>query len=400
MRRRVEFESNGTLLNGALELPEGDARCYALFAHCFTCGKDLAAASRIARALTRSGIAVLRFDFTGLGNSDGDFANTNFSSNLQDLLAAADFLRRHYTAPRLLIGHSLGGAAVLAMADRIPEASAVVTIGAPYRADHVLHHFRAAVDDIATFGEAEVDLAGRRFRIKQQFIEDLQRHPPEAIGRLGKALLIMHAPLDAIVPIAEAEKIYREAKHPKSFVSLDDADHLLTRREDADYVAATIAGWASRYLPGGESPPRRSVPAGHLVVEEKNHVFTQHVYSDSHHWLADEPVAVGGANSGPDPYEHLLAALGACTAMTLRMYASHKKLPLAHVAVELFHNREYIDDCEHCDESPRQLEVIERRITLRGDLSDQQRSRLLEIANRCPVHRTLHAELDVRTTLA
>ncbi len=397
MRKKVEFESNGITLSGALELPESELRCYALFAHCFTCSKNIAAASRISRALTRSGIAVLRFDFTGLGNSDGDFSNTNFSSNIQDLLAAADFLRRDHQAPALLIGHSLGGAAVLAMAAQVPECTAVVTIGAPHRAEHVLDHFRASIDTINSLGQAEVDLAGRRFTIRKQFIDDLESYQAEGIGSLRKALLVMHSPLDATVPIDEAEKIYREAKHPKSFVSLDDADHLLSRREDAEYAAATLASWAGRYLPAQAPTPRRGVPSGHLLVEEKDHVFTQHVFSDSHHWLADEPVAAGGNNSGPDPYEHLLAALGTCTAMTLRMYARHKGLPLEHVAVELFHDRDYIEDCESCDERPQQIEIIERRITLVGDLSPAQRNRLLEIAERCPVHRTLHAELDVRT---
>ena len=400
MRRKVEFESNGVTLSGALETPESEVRCYALFAHCFTCGKDLAAASRIARALTREGIAVLRFDFTGLGNSDGDFANTNFSSNLQDLLAATDFLRREFEAPGLLIGHSLGGAAVLAMATSVPEASAVVTIGAPYRADHVIRNFAASVDDIREQGESSVTLAGRSFTIRKQFIDDLQHYDANGIAKLRKALLIMHSPLDETVSIEEAEKIYVAAKHPKSFVSLDDADHLLTRKADAEYVAATIAGWASRYLPEAPSRPGTSLAHGHVLVEEKNHRFTQHVNSDSHYWLADEPRSVGGDNTGPDPYEHLLAALGACTSMTLRMYAQRKSLPLANVKVELKHSRDYHKDCETCDEQPRKIEIIERVVTLEGDLGAAEHQRLLEIADRCPVHRTLHSALQVKTRLA
>ena len=399
MRTRVNFESGGVTLAGALEAPESAVRCYALFAHCFTCGTDVAAASRISRALTASGIAVLRFDFTGLGSSDGDFANTNFSSNLQDLMAEADFLRRDYQAPKLLIGHSLGGAAVLAMAGLVPEATAVVSIAAPSRADHVVHNFAASLDEIRERGEASVDLAGRAFTIRKQFLDDLETFESEGLGNLRKALLVMHSPLDTTVDIVEAEKIYREAKHPKSFVSLDDADHLLSKRADSEYVAEAIVGWSSRYLPAVEDATAE-VESGHVLVEEKDHRFTQHVYSDSHHWLADEPRSVGGNNSGPDPYEHLLAALGTCTSMTLRMYAGRKELPLEHVQVSLRHGREYHSDCEHCeDDTPRKIEVIEREVELRGDLTEEQRQRLLEIADRCPVHRTLHSELHVNTRL-
>lgn len=398
MRQKVEFSSNGLRLSGALESPESNIRCYALFAHCFTCGKDVAAASRISRALTREGIAVLRFDFTGLGNSDGDFANTNFSSNLQDLVAAADFLRDNYEAPALLIGHSLGGAAVLAMASTVPEVKAVATIGAPHKADHVAHNFSASLEEINRKGEAQVDLGGRKFNIKKQFLDDLENQSYADLSKLRKALLVMHAPLDATVGIAQAEKIYMEARHPKSFISLDDADHLLSRKADSEYAAKTIAAWADRYLPAIETPSA-SVDQGHVRVEEKDHKFTQHVHSDSHYWLADEPVSVGGNNAGPDPYEHLLASLGACTSMTLRMYAERKSLPLEHVTVELRHSRDYLEDCKACDEKPKQIEVLERQVTLQGDLSEEQRQRLLQIADRCPVHRTLHGNLEVRTAL-
>jgi putative redox protein len=399
MRQKVEFESNGVMLSGALELPGSAVRCYALFAHCFTCGKDVAAASRISRAMTAAGIAVLRFDFTGLGNSDGDFANTNFSSNVADLIAACDFMREHYAAPELLIGHSLGGAAVLAMGGEIAEVRAVATIGAPHRADHVAHNFAADLEAIKKDGEAEVSLAGRSFRIRKQFIDDIEGYEAESLGRLRKALLVMHAPLDTTVSVDEAEKIYREAKHPKSFVSLDDADHLLTRKADAEYVAAMIANWAGRYLTPLTSERRPAIEKGQLRVEEKDHKFTQHVYSDSHHWLADEPRALGGENTGPDPYEHLLAALGTCTAMTLRMYAQRKSLALDHVSVDLRHARNHIKDCGDCEDNGARIELIERSLTLEGDLSDEQRTRLLQIADRCPVHRTLHAELEVHTVL-
>lgn len=400
MRKKVEFISNGVTLSGALETPEAEPRCYALFAHCFTCGKDVAAASRIARTLTEEGIAVLRFDFTGLGNSDGDFANTNFTSNVQDLIAACDFLRADYEAPQLLIGHSLGGAAVLAMGATIPEVRGVVTIGAPHRADHVAHGFAADLEAIRRDGEAEVSLAGRSFRIKQQFIDDIEGYASEDLGKLRKALLVMHSPLDSTVNISEAEKIYREARHPKSFISLDDADHLLSRKTDAVYAASALASWASRYLEPLAESPRPKVASGEIHVVEKNHKFTLNVFSDSHHWLADEPRSAGGDDTGPDPYEHLLAALGSCTAMTLRMYAQHKSIPLEHVSVTLRHSRDYAADCEGCDESPSKIDILERQIHLRGELSDAQRDRLLEIADRCPVHRTLENDLVVRTVLS
>jgi len=398
MKQRIQFESHGNRLAAQLEMPESEIQCYALFAHCFTCGKDIAAASRIARALTEQGIAVMRFDFTGLGNSDGDFANTNFSSNIEDLNAAVDHLRTHYKAPELLVGHSLGGAAVLSMAATVPEVKGVVTIGAPFSPDHVLHHLTSSIDEIEATGSADVQLGPRSFTIKKQFIDDLRNQDTDHIGNLRKALLVMHSPIDQTVDIGEAEKIYRQAKHPKSFVSLDDADHLISNVRDADYIAATIAGWASRYIT--DQNTNMSPPAtGHVRVEEKDHKFAQHVYSDTHHWLADEPLSVGGTNSGPDPYEHLLAALGACTAMTLRMYANRKKLALDHVEVELRHSRSYADDCENCGDSNRQIEVISRTIKLIGRLTMDQQERLLEIADRCPVHRTLHSELKVLTEL-
>ena len=241
--------ANGAMLAARLDSPDGAVRAYALFAHCFTCGKDVFAASRIAQALTDHGIAVLRFDFTGLGASEGDFANTNFSSNIADLRAAAAYLRVHHAAPQILIGHSLGGAATLAVAGDIPEARAVVTIAAPSDPSHVMHLFGAQADTIAAEGEAQVRLAGRPFRIRQQFLDDIadQALQPK-IAALRKALLVMHAPGDTTVDIDNAMRIFQAARHPKSYISLDDADHLLTRREDAVYVANLIAAWSGRYL--------------------------------------------------------------------------------------------------------------------------------------------------------
>ena len=400
MRKKVEFESQGVTLRGMLESPESECHSYALFAHCFTCGKDIAAASRIAGALVQQEIGVLRFDFTGLGNSDGDFANSSFSSNVQDLIAAARFLRENYAAPKLLIGHSLGGAAVVLAAQHLQEAAAVVTIGAPSNAEHVKENFALALDTIQQEGKAKVKLGLREFTITREFLEDLKQYQKTIEDSTHKALLIMHSPLDTIVPLSEAEKIYRAAKHPKSFVSLDKADHLLTRKEDAEYAAGVIASWVKHYLPSQQSSAKRTnVAKGHVRVEEKDHRFLQHVNSDSHYWLADEPLSAGGQNIGPDPYEHLLAALGACTSMTIRMYAQRKKWPLDNILVELEHNREHSSDCEHCDDKNQYIEVITRKITLSGELSEEQSQRLLEIANLCPVHKTLHKEVQVKTTL-
>ncbi len=399
MRHKLSFESQGNALSALLEAPDSPPLAYALFAHCFTCGKDIAAASHISRALAEQGIAVLRFDFTGLGNSDGDFANTNFSSNVQDLLAACDYLRQEYSAPKMLIGHSLGGAAVLAAADKVEEVSAVVTVGAPHGAAHVSHNFSASLEDIREKGESKVLLAGREFLIKQQFLDDIEQYASVDFSLRKKALLVMHSPLDETVSIDEAEKIYKAAKHPKSFLSLDKADHLLTRKEDSEYVATVIAGWAGRYLELDAQEARAKVEKGRVLVEEKDHRFAQNVLSDTHVWLADEPKSFGGGDTGPDPYEHLLAALGACTSMTLRMYANQKNLPLDHIQVELVHSRVHQKDCEECENGGR-LEKIERIISLEGDLSEKQRARLLEIADRCPVHKTLEGDIKVESLLA
>ena len=398
MRTRVEFPSQGQNLAGLLETPDQAVRAYVLFAHCFTCGKDIAAASRISRFLVQHGFAVFRFDFTGLGNSDGDFANTNFSSNTEDLIAAAHFLEENYQAPELLIGHSLGGAAILAMASKLPKVKAVVTIGAPFEASHVMHNFNAHLETIETDGQAKVNLGLREFTIKKQFIEDLRNQTTDHIKHLNKALLVLHSPVDLTVDISDAEKIYKAAMHPKSFVSLDTADHLLTKSVDSEYVAQTISGWASRYIPA----PKTDSPTlenGHVLVTEVDHKFQQEVFTDHHHWFADEPTNMGGQNTGPDPYEHLLAALGTCTAMTIRMYASHKKLPLEHVEVSLSHERNYIDDAGKSEDDDSKMEALIRKVQLIGPLSDEEKTRLLQIADRCPVHKTLHNNPHVVTTL-
>jgi putative redox protein len=391
--------AKGEKLAALLDLPLGRPAAFALFAHCFTCGKDNLAAKRIAERLAMCGIGVLRFDFTGLGASEGEFANTHFSSNVDDLVAAADHLRKTYAAPAILIGHSLGGAAVLAAAHRIADARAVVTIAAPCDPAHVTGLFKDQVDKIREQGEVEVSLAGRPFRIKREFLDDIsEQRITERVANLHKALLILHSPTDDTVSIDNASRIFLAAKHPKSFVSLADADHLLSKKSDAVYVANVIAAWAERYL---ETPAERSdaqIEVGTVLVRETGDgKFQQEILSGPHRFLADEPVEVGGQDSGPGPYDLLLAGLGACTSMTLRLYADGKKLPLERVSVRLTHNKIHAEDCLNCETKEGMVDRIDRSITFEGALDAEQRKRLLEIADKCPVHRTLKSEIEIRT---
>jgi putative redox protein len=404
---KLEFPNGrGQVLAGRLDRPQGQPKAYALFAHCFTCSKDVLAASRISTALAEQGIAVLRFDFTGLGGSEGDFANTNFSSNVDDLVAAAEHLKAHFQAPKILIGHSLGGAAVLRAAARVPDAAAVATIGAPCDPEHVARQVESQRAEIEARGEAQVSLGGRTFTITRQFLEDLAAHPmQEAIGKLRKALLVMHSPLDEVVGIDNATRIFVAAKHPKSFVSLDRADHLLSRRADSAYVATVLAAWASRYVAGEagtleEGPSLRSEPGVVLVAESGDGPYAQAISASGHALRADEPERAGGHDTGPNPYDLLMSALGACTSMTLRMYANHKQWPLGRVSVRLTHEKIHAADCAECETKDGKLDRFDRVIAIEGDLDDEQRARLLQIADRCPVHRTLHSEVHVVTRLA
>jgi putative redox protein len=396
--------ANGAQLAARLDLPLGEVRAYAIFAHCFTCSKDTKAATYVSAALAEQGIAMLRFDFTGLGGSGGDFANTNFSSNVADLVAAADYLREKHGAPEILIGHSLGGAAVLAAAPRIADARAVATINAPFDPSHVLHMMAATRAEIESAGEAEVTLGGRLFHIKKQFIEDIEQHRlAEGIKRMKKALLVMHSPLDSTVNIDNAAQIFLAARHPKSFVSLDGADHLLSRRDDAVYAGSVLAAWAARYIArplSGAADLPRAAPGEVIVAEAGTGKFEQTISAGRHRLRADEPVAAGGDDRGPSPYDLLLAALGACTSMTLRMYATQKQWPLAGVAVKLTHSKVHAQDCAECDTRAGKIDRIERQISIQGDLDAAQRERLLQIADKCPVHRTLTSEVQIVTRLA
>ncbi len=398
--------SQGGQLAARLDLPDGPPKAYALFAHCFTCSKDIFAATRIAGELTDHGFAVLRFDFTGLGASEGEFANTNFSSNVQDLLAAVAYLRAEHEAPQLLVGHSLGGAAVLAAAGDVPEAKAVATIGAPADAAHVAHNFGADLHEIEERGEAEVSLAGRTFTIKRQFLEDIHAQSiEERIANLRKALLVFHAPLDNVVGIDNASKIFLAAKHPKSFISLDGADHLLSKRADAAYVASVLSAWAARFIDARE-PDRVHVlktPGAANVVsvaETRMGKFQQDIVSGPHRLVADEPTSYGGNDTGPSPYDFLSVALGACTSMTLRLYADRKGLALERVRVDVAHEKIHAKDCEECAEGREgRVDRFERTLTVDGDLTEEARQRLVEIADKCPVHKTLEQNSVIVTSV-
>ncbi|MCI4661406.1 MAG: alpha/beta fold hydrolase [Neomegalonema sp.] len=398
---RITFEGfDGDALSARLDLPDSAPRAYALFAHCFTCSKDLAAARRIAQGLTERDIAVLRFDFTGLGHSEGEFANTNFSSNVADLKRAAGWLAREHGPASLLIGHSLGGAAVIAAAADLPEVKAVVTLNAPHDPAHVLDNLGSSLATIEAEGAAEVSLAGRSFRIERSFVEDVRASAlDDALAHLHKALLVIHAPRDEIVGVDNAARIFLAAKHPKSFVTLDDADHLISRDRDALYTAQVIAAWAERYLP---EPPRREIDTegSVLVAEADADGFLQNVHVGGHHLLADEPRSLGGTDRGPSPYQLVSAGLGACTAMTIRMYARRKNIALNHVSVDIRHDKIHAKDCADCEQASGKVDVFTRLIHLEGDLSPAERAKLLEIADKCPVHRTLEGQIRISTELA
>ena len=427
-QRKVAFRgATGEKLAAVLELPDGgEPAGWAVFAHCFTCTKDIFSARHMTAGLARRGFGVMRFDFTGLGESEGDFAAANFSSNVRDLVCAADFMREAdgTDAPVLMVGHSLGGAAVLAAAGEVPEVRAVATVGAPAEPAHVAHLFTGAENEIREKGEAEVLLAGRPFKIRRQFLDDIEGAKLAGkIRGLNRALLIFHSAADATVDIGNARKIFEAARHPKSFVSLDRADHLLSDKRDAAYVSEVLAAWAGRYLPrtAAAAAAEESGEADAVAVSFAGGRLAQKIQIGKHELVADEPSSLGGGNAGPTPYGYLLAALGSCTAMTLRMYARRKGWPLDDAVVTLRHAKVHAEDCESCESESggggsgngngngsgsgngsggRKIDRMDRDIVLRGKLTDEQRERLLEIADKCPVHRTLESEIQIRTTLS
>ena len=395
---RLRFANrHGVELTGSLELPPGgEWQATALFAHCFTCSRNLRAARDLSRALAGAGFAVLRFDFTGLGESEGDFADTSFSSNLDDLEDAAGWLADHHAPPQLLVGHSLGGTASLAVAERLDSVRAIATIGAPATPEHVLTQFGEGLERIESEGSAEVELAGRRFTIRNDFVEDARRHELSGrLRRLRRALLVLHSPVDEIVPIEQAQKIFVAALHPKSFISLDDANHLLSRAADSRYAGEVIAAWAARFL---EFPSPESLD--HVLVSGRtSEGFLSSVQAGPHRLVADEPDDKGGRDLGPDPYQFLTTALGACTVMTLNMYARHKKLPVERVRCEVRHREVHAEDCADCATREGKLHELSRVIHIEGKLDEAQRERMLQIADRCPVHRTLEGEIRIRSKL-
>jgi len=402
--RKVTFPGHsGEDLAARLDLPQGRVQAAAIFAHCFTCSKDIPAARRISQRLASMGLAVLRFDFTGLGHSSGEFANTHFTSNVQDLMAAAAFMEKEGMPPALLVGHSLGGAAVLRAAGEIASVKAVATIGAPADPAHVAHNFGASVDKINTEGAAEVSLGGRPFTIKKQFLDDIAGVKlADAVATMKRALLVLHAPGDTTVGIDNAAEIFTAAKHPKSFVTLDDADHLISRAEDAEYAADVISAWSARYLDLQKPSAPIGAPEGVVRVTESDSAgFLQDVNAGPrHHINADEPISVGGTDMGMTPYQFLSAGLGACTSMTIRMYARRKGWPLTGVSVDVTHDKIHATDCAHCETEVGKIDQFRRVIRLEGDLDADQRARLMEIADKCPVHRTMEAEIEVVTEAA
>lgn len=391
---------NGYELSARIDFPiDQKPMAFAIFAHCFTCSKNLLAIKHISRSLTAKGIAVLLFDFTGLGDSEGDFESTTFTSNIHDIFAAAEFLEHNYEAPKIMIGHSLGGAAALFAGSQLDSIEAVVTIGAPFDPYHVTNLLSEKIDDIKATGKATVNIGGRPFTIAKEFIDDLEQHNAEVVAKdLRKALLILHSPQDTTVGIENAAKIYSAAIHPKSFISLDGADHLLSKRADSTYAGNMIASWVEKYLNPNQKKTALASKS-QVVARTEQGSFTTEIKAGKHHLLADEPEEVGGSNLGPTPYGLLSAALAACTTMTLHMYATRKKWDLKEVKVHIDHNKDYAQDCEECEKSSSKVDHFRKKIELIGDLDETQKQRLLEIADKCPVHKTLHSEVKVISEL-
>jgi putative redox protein len=399
---KVKFNNNnGDELRGILDLPVSKrVHTYVIFAHCFTCNKNLKAIKNISNGLTSNGFGVLRFDFTGLGQSEGEFEDTNFSHNVDDLLAATYFLKENYARPELIIGHSLGGTASLFAAHRLDYLKAVVTIGSPFQPEHVTKLIESQEEEIKTEGRAKVNVGGRNFTIKKDFYDDLKKHKiDDFIGDLKTPFLIFHSPQDQIVAINNAELLYKNAHHPKSFVSLDGADHLMSNPKDSLYIGQVIASWAQRYLDTDEKEIK--LKSDHDVIARLNvdDNFTTDMAIGDHNMLADEPESYGGKNLGPNPYEFLSAALASCTAMTVIMYARKKKIPLNNVEVHVSHNKDHCEDCKASNSKNAKIDIFQREVLLEGELDDLQRKKLLKMADKCPVHKTIKSEIEVKTRL-
>jgi putative redox protein len=382
----------GLKLQAYLELPANQKpNYYAIFAHCFTCTSTLSAVKNISRALTNYGFGVVRFDFTGLGRSEGEFADSHFSANVDDLLAVNDYLKEEFEAPSLLVGHSLGGAAVIVAASKLENIKAVATIGAPATVDHVTRLFSHKMDEVKEKGNIEVNIGGRPFKINQKFVDDFDKTDlPEITKNLRKPLLIMHAPFDNIVGIENAEKLYKNAHHPKSFISLDQADHLLTQNKDSAYAGSLIGSWVKRYFEPKDNimlSTEGEQLVAHLNLLEDN--FTTNIQTKKHHLIADEPESAGGDDFGPSPYDYLSAGLAACTVMTLKLYAQRKKWDLKEVYVYITYSKKHSDDLALDLEKPTRIDYMDKKLKLIGDLDDKQKERLKEIASKCPVHKTL-----------
>lgn len=389
----------GERLSGKLEFPvDQKPYTFAIFAHCFTCNKNLSAIHNISRALSLNGIGVLRFDFTGLGESEGEFEDTDFTSNVEDLVDAAAFLEEKYGAPELIIGHSFGGPAALVAASVISSIKAVVTINSPFEPEHVKHLIGDMQEKIRREGQAMVNIGGRPFSIRKQFLEDIESVDMESLVKgLNKALLIMHSPQDSIVEIRQAATLYETARHPKSFISLDKADHLLSEASDSLYVAEIISSWMRKYISRPAEAPIES--ERRIAIRTGPDGFTTEIKAGNHAILADEPESMGGKDLGLTPYDLLVSGLGACTGMTLRMYADRKKWPLKNIIVHLEHGKVHFEDSKEEEGKPNMIDHIIREIELEGDLTEEQKQKLLEIANKCPVHKTLHSEISIDTRL-
>ena len=400
---RLKIENRkGLILNANLELPANQKpNYYAIFAHCFTCSSSLGAVRNISRALTNDGFGVLRFDFTGLGRSEGQFTDSHFSANVEDLIDVHNYMSNNFSAPGLLVGHSLGGAAVLVAASQIETVKAVATVGAPANVSHVKHLFSHGIEAVKEKGEVEINIGGRPFKINQDFIEAFDNTDlPSIVKQLRKPLLIMHSPFDKIVGVENAQELYHNAHHPKSFVSLDDADHLLTEEKDSKYVGDIIGTWAKRYFPKVENimlETEGEQLVGHLNILEDN--FTTSIQTKNHTLIADEPASIGGSDFGPSPYEYLNAGLAACTVMTLKMYAERKKWDLQEVFVYISHSRVHSNDLNVSVDKSKYLDHISKKLKFVGNLDIQQKERLKEIASRCPVHKTIASQVVFNTQI-